>query len=182
MRALVVKGKNSSLLVVQAQLVALIEHAFCERLPFPRRVEHSTRASAHGSDGGDDDTTTDGDSSADAEAAAAASHASEGGEDDLWATAMNHGAPSKDPKFKMVTQRTVLQNLQELLQTYLVARIVQVNESSGAPNERTNQRGEDHRSIGAALLYAGDVVVEVRPRILLRNARCGSLTVSDDFR
>ena len=142
MRALVIKGKNSSLLVVQAQLVALIEHAFCERLPFPRRVEHSTCATAHGSDGGDDDTTTDGDSSADAEAAAAASHASGGGEDDLWATAMNHGAPSKDPKFRMVTQRTVLQNLQELLQTYLVARIVQVNES-GAPNERTNQRGDD---------------------------------------
>ena len=129
-RALVVKGKNASQFVVQAQLVALIEHAFCERLPFPRRVASARR----------DDfapPTSDGDG-------ADASSGGGGGEFDLWEKAMYGMAD--DPKFKMVTQRSVLQKLKELLQTYLVACIVQVRSTKhGAPNrtERTTADNVD---------------------------------------
>lgn len=104
-RALVRKGKSAPTPVVDQQLIALTEHVFCERLPFPRRVvEPATATTAINSshaNGGDDGG---------------------GGGYDLWEKAVR----SPDPKFKKVTQRRMLQQLNDLLQTYLVACIVRV--------------------------------------------------------
>jgi hypothetical protein len=110
--------------VVQAQLIALIEYVFCERLPFPRRVERLTRssrrsaASTHGARAGDGDddvaTSANGGSGDDGSAP--------DNDDDLWEKAVRR----PDIKFKKAMQRKVLTELKELLHTYLVARIVQV--------------------------------------------------------
>ena len=77
-----------------------------------------TAAAPHASDGGADDNG-DGGVGGDV----APSGGVGGGDDDLWEKAVRS---TPDPKFKVVTQRRVLQQLKELLQTYLVARIVQV--------------------------------------------------------
>ena len=106
-RALVRKGKSAPTAVVDQQLIALIEHVFCERLPFPRRVETNA----------EDPNNT--------EANKSSTRASGGGGEggyDLWEKAVR----SPDPKFKKDTQRRVLQQLKDLLQTYLVACIVRV--------------------------------------------------------
>ena len=110
-RGLVRKGKSAPVLVVGQQLIALIEHTFCERLPFPRRVEPlSADADAKGG--------------ANSSSPLSADRGRGGAVDgDLWAKAMRGKA---DPKFKRAAQRRVLQQLYDLLQTYLVACIVQV--------------------------------------------------------